>query len=291
MARYTAEESKAMEYQGADTFRIEKDGGRAQVVFLYTDEASVDGWSCHRLPGANFYTYTVDCPRGPKDPIEKCPACQAGEALSTRVFVRMLDLATGKVMIWDKPASFRKDIAGFMHYFNPLYKQKYEITRTGTGLNTKYNFQSIGDSGIDEAKYQELVNQANEVCDAYVRPIDKYEEVKARSEAAQAEQVQVEGQQGQQGQSSQQNAWGQNQAPQQGWGGQPQNGWGAPPPTQNQAPQQGWGAPQNQPPQNQPPQNQAPQQPPQQNGWTQQPPQQNGWGATPQGAWSNNPQN
>lgn len=286
MARYTAEESKAMEYQGADTFRIEKDGGRAQVVFLYTDEASVDGWSCHRLPGANFYTYTVDCPRGPKDPIEKCPACQAGEALSTRVFVRMLDLATGKVMIWDKPASFRKDIAGFMHYFNPLYKQKYEITRTGTGLNTKYNFQSIGDSGIDEAKYQELVNQANEVCDAYVRPIDKYEEVKARSEAAQAEQVQVEGQQGQQGQSSQQNAWGQNQAPQQGWGGQPQNGWGAPPPTQNQAPQQGWGAPQNQPPQNQ-----APQQPPQQNGWTQQPPQQNGWGATPQGAWSNNPQN
>ena len=282
MARYTAEESKAMEYQGADTFRIEKDGGRAQVVFLYTDEASVDGWSCHRLPGANFYTYTLDCPRGPKDPIEKCPACQAGEALSTRVFVRMLDLATSKVMIWDKPASFRKDIAGFMHYFNPLYKQKYEITRTGTGLNTKYNFQSIGDSGIDEAKYQELVNQANEVCDAYVRPIDKYEEVKARSEAAQAEQVQVEGQQGQQGQSSQQNAWGQNQAPQQGWGGQPQNGWGAPPPTQNQAPQQGWGAPQNQPPQNQPPQ---------QNGWTQQPPQQNGWGATPQGAWSNNPQN
>lgn len=278
MARYTAEESKAMEYQGADTFRIEKDGGRAQVVFLYTNEASVDGWSCHRLPGANFYTYTVDCPRGPKDPIEKCPACQAGEALSTRVFVRMLDLATGKVMIWDKPASFRKDIAGFMHYFNPLYKQKYEITRTGTGLNTKYNFQSIGDSGIDEAKYQELVNQANEVCDAYVRPIDKYEEVKARSEAAQAEQVQVEGQQGQ---SSQQNAWGQNQAPQQGWGGQPQNGWGAPPPTQNQAPQQGWGASQNQ----------TPQQPPQQNGWTQQPPQQNGWGATPQGAWSNNPQN
>lgn len=284
MARYTAEESKAMEYQGADTFRIEKDGGRAQVVFLYTNEASVDGWSCHRLPGANFYTYTVDCPRGPKDPVEKCPACQAGEALSTRVFVRMLDLATGKVMIWDKPASFRKDIAGFMHYFNPLYKQKYEITRTGTGLNTKYNFQSIGDSGIDEAKYQELVNQANEVCDAYVRPIDKYEEVKARSEAAQAEQVQVEGQQGQ---PSQQNAWGQNQAPQQGWGGQPQNGWGAPPSTQGQAPQQGWGAPQNQPPQNQSPQNQSPQQ----NGWTQQPPQQNGWGATPQGAWSNNPQN
>lgn len=282
MARYTAEESKAMEYQGAETFRIEKDGGRAQVVFLYTDESSIDGWAVHRLPGANFYTYTVDCPRGPKDPIDKCPACQAGEQLSTRVFVRMLDLASGKVMIWDKPASFRKDIAGFMHYFTPLYKQKYEITRTGTGLNTKYNFQSIGDSGIDEAKYKELVAQCDEVCNSYVRPIDKYEEIKARSEAAQAEQVQVDNQQGQ---APQQNAWGQNQAPQQGWGA-PQQGWGQP--QNQQAPTQnsGWGQPQ-----------QAPQQAPQQGGWApqgqpnQQPPQQNGWGSAPQGAWSNNPQN
>ena len=278
MARYTAEESKSMEYQGAETFRIEKDGGRAQVVFLYTDEASVDGWSCHRLPGANFYTYTVDCPRGPKDPIDKCPACQAGEALATRVFVRILDLSSGKVMIWDKPASFRKDITGFMHYFNPLYKQKYEITRSGSGLNTRYNFQSIGDSGIDEKQYAELVKQANEVCDAYVRPIDKYEEIKARSEAAQAEQVQVDNQQGQ---APQQNAWGQNQAPQAGWGAPPQQGgWGAP---QNQAPQNNW-SPQGQAPQNNwsPQQNQAPQQGQQ---------TQNGWGAPPQGAWSNNPQN
>lgn len=284
MGRYTAEESKAMEYQGADTFRIEKDGGRAQVVFLYTDESSVDGWSCHRMPGANFYIYTVDCPRGPKDPVDKCPACQAGEQLSTRVFVRMLDLASGKVMIWDKPASFRKDIAGFMHYFNPLYKQKYEITRTGTGLNTKYNFQSIGDSGITEEQYKELVKQANDVCDAYVRPIDKYEEIKARSEAAQAEQVQVEGQQGQQ--PAQQNAWGQNQAPQQA----PQQGWGAPP-----APQQGgWGQQQAAPPQQGwGQQNAAPQAAPQQGGWAPQQgaPQQGGWGSTPQGAWTQNPQN
>lgn len=282
MARYTAEESKTMEYQGADTFRIEKPGGRAQVVFLYTDEASVDGWAVHRLPGANFYTYTVDCPRGPKDPIEKCPACQAGEQLSTRVFVRMLDLATGKVMIWDKPASFRKDLAGFMHYFNPLFKQKYEITREGSGLNTKYQFQSIGDSGLTDEQYADLVNQANEVCDSYVRPIDKYEEVKARSEAAQAEQVQVENQQG----GAPQNAWAQNQAPapQQGWGApaQPQQGWGQQP---QQNPQQGWGQPQQNaaPAQNQG-WGQAPGAQPQQN----QQPQQN-WG-TQQGAWTQNPQ-
>lgn len=281
MGRYTAEESKAMEYQGAETFRIEQDGGRKQVVLLYTDESSVDGWAVHRLPGANFYTYTVDCPRGPKDPIEKCPACQAGEQLHTRVFVRMLDCATGKVMIWDKPASYRKELAGLIHYHNPLYKQKVEITRTGTGLNTKYSIMPIGDSGITEEKYAELVASCDEVCGNYIRPIEKYDEVKARSEAAQAEQVQVEGQQGQQ---PQQNAWAQNQAPQAGWGGVPQQGgWGAPP-----APQQnGWGQ-QAAPAQ---PQNQQAQ--PQQGGWAPQgqQPQQNGWGSAPQGAWSQNPQN
>lgn len=270
MARYTAEESKTMEYQGAETFRIEKDGGRAQIVFLYTDEKSVDGWAVHRLPGANFYTYTVDCPRGPKDPVDKCPACLEGKELSTRVFVRMLDLASGKVMIWDKPASYRKELAGLMHYHNPLYKQKMEITREGMGLNTKYRVMPIGDSGISEEEYQKLVAQCDEVCDNYVRPIDKYEEVKARSEAAQNEQVQVENQQ-----APQQNAWGQNQPAQ-----NPQQGWGAP----QQNPQQGWGqAPQPAP-------QQAPQQPANNApGWGQAP-QQQGWAQPPQnqGGWSQN---
>lgn len=276
MARYTAEDSKSMEYQGTDTFRIEKDGGRAQVVFLYEGPETVDGWSVHRLPGANYYTYTVDCPRRPKDPVDMCPACKEGQPLSTRIFVRMLDLATGKIMIWDKPSSFRQDIVGFMHYFPCLYKQKYEITRNGTGLNTKYNFQSIGDSGITPEQYQEYLQQCDEACNTYVRPIEKYEEVKARSEAAQNEQVQVDNQSNNAPQNA---AWGQNQAPQQnnqGWGQAPQQnqGWGQAP-----AQNQGWG-----------------QTPPQNQGWGQQnnqAPQQNnqGWGQTPPGAWSQNPQN
>ena len=51
------------------------------------------------------------------------------------------------------------------------------------------------------------------------------------------------------------------------------------PPVQQSAPQQGgWGAPQQQAPQGQ------------QGGWAPQG-QQGGWGSTPQGAWTNNPQN
>lgn len=261
MGRYNANEAKTMEYQGADVFRLQP-GARSKVVFLYTDENSIDGWACHRLENASHYTFTVDCARGPKDPLEKCPACADGAPVYTRVFVRLLEVETGKILIWDKPASFRKELAAKMRYFNPLYTKVFEITRNGSGLNTKYDMQSLeGNSGIDEKKYKELLQKAEEACANYVRPADKYEEIKLRCEQGEAEQVQVTD-------NNQQNNWGQPQ--QGGWGQPPQNQQSAPP--QNQ---QGWGQ---QPPQGnaQPPQqNQGWGQPPQQGGWGQQPPQNN----------------
>jgi hypothetical protein len=186
----------------------------------------------------------------------------------------LLEVDTGKILIWDKPASFRKELAAKMRYFNPLYSKVFEITRNGSGLNTRYDMQSLeGSSGIDEAKYQELLQKAEEACANYVRPADKYEEIKLRCAQGEAEQVQVND-------NNQQNSWGQ---PQQGGWGQPQNqqgGWGQPA-AQNQGwgqqlqNQQGW---EQQPPQNnsQPSaQNQGWSQPPQQGGWGQQPPQNN----------------
>lgn len=256
MGRYNATEAKTMEYQGADTFRLQP-GARSKVVFLYTDEQSIDGWACHRLENASHYTFTIDCARGPKDPIDKCPGCADGAPVYTRVLVRLLEVETGKILIWDKPASFRKELAAKMRYFNPLYTKVFEITRNGSGLNTRYDMQSLeGSSNITEEQYAELVQKAEDACNNYVRPADKYEEIKVRCEQGEAEQVQVTDN----GQAN----WGQ---PQQGWGQPQQGGWGQPPQGQPQqgAPQnqQGWG------------------QPPQQGGWGQ-PPQQGGWGQPPQ---------
>lgn len=276
MGRYNATEAKTMEYQGADTFRLQP-GARSKVVFLYTDEQSIDGWACHRLENASHYTFTIDCARGPKDPIDKCPGCADGAPVYTRVLVRLLEVETGKILIWDKPASFRKELAAKMRYFNPLYAKVFEITRNGSGLNTKYDMQSLeGSSNITEEQYAELVQKAEDACNNYVRPADKYAEIKVRCEQGEEEQVQVTD-------NSQAN-WGQ---PQQGWGQPPQQGgWGQPP--------------QGQPPQNVPQNQQGWGQPPQQNqqGWAQQPPQQGqpqaqqGWGQPPQqGGWGQPPQN
>ena len=215
MARYNATTAKAYESTGGSSFRIQNDGEKVRVVFLYDGPDSIDGWAVHRFFGKNYYTYTVDCARGPKDPIEKCPACAAGEQIQTRLFVRLLNLNTNEVTIWDRASSFRRELIGFMEYFNPLYGRVYEITRRGTGINTTYQFQSLGESGITEEQYKEYVEKANAAAEEYVRPPEAFAQAKSAQDNAQkeeeAEGVQVSG-----------------NAPAQGaWGAPPQGAWGA----------------------------------------------------------------
>lgn len=184
MAKYEASQVGSFESTRGNTFRLEKDGDKIRVVFLYADPHSIDGWACHRFQKPTGYTHVVDCPRSPKDPLDKCPACADKNQLYTRIFVRMLNLTTNEVTIWDRASSFRKDLTGFMEYFNPLYGKIYEITRRGSGLQTQYTYQSLGDSGITEEKYKELLVRADEVANDYVRPIDSYQTVLADWQSA-----------------------------------------------------------------------------------------------------------
>lgn len=239
MAKYTSKEASSMESSGGSGFRLAKDGDRARVVFLYEGPESIDGWSCHRYTRPSGYTSVLDCPRSPKDPLDNCPACKAGDQLYTRIFVRMLNLTTNEVTVWDRGSSFRKDLVGFMEYFKPLYSQVYEITRRGSGLQTQYQYQSIGNSDIKPEQYAELAKQADEKAAEYVLPIEQYASVKtawetAKSESAE-EQVNVQNTNTGWGQPPQNQSWGQppqnvpqnwGQAPQGNWGQPPQGGWG-----------------------------------------------------------------
>lgn len=294
MAKYTANTASSVEAGGGSGFRIAKDGERVKVVFLYSDPSSIDGWACHRFTKPNGVTTVVDCPRSPKDPIDVCPACKAKQQLYTRIFVRMLNLNTNEVTIWDKASSFRRDLVGFMEYFNPLYSRVYEITRRGTGLQTTYQFQSLNESGITPERYEELVQEADKFAENYVRPIESYESVvndwEIAKEKQKEDEVNVSGNQQAPG------AWG--QPPQGNWGQQPPQNWG-----QQPAPQPGWGqqspqnTPQNTPPQNwgQPPQGNPSTGTPQENPSTNPPqstaPQNIPQNTPPQGNWGQPPQN
>lgn len=278
MAKYTAESAVSFESSGGDSFRLQKDGDKARVVFLYAGPESIDGWACHRFQrGQRGYTYTVDCPRSPKDPLDACPACADKQALYTRIMVRMLNLATGKVTIWDRASSFRKDLVGFMEYFNPLYSKVYEITRRGSGLQTQYSYQSLNDSGLTPEQYEEYVKQADEEASNYVRPIEQYQTILGQCAAAAEEEakegVQVDNSQGAWGQPPMQGAWGQPPQAQGQWGQPPQAPWNQQAPAQIPMPN---GTPVQTPPPA--PATQTP------------PPAQGQWGQPAQGNWGQNPQ-
>lgn len=280
MAKYSADTASALEMGGGAGFRLKSDGEKARVVFLYEGPSSIDGWAVHRFTKPNGATTVVDCPRSPKDPVDKCPACKDHAQLYTRIYVRMLNLATNEVTVWDRAASFRKDLTGFMEYFNPLYSKVYEITRRGSGLQTTYTYQSLNDSGLTPEQYKEFAEKADEFASSLIRPADSYETVHldwlAAQEQAEKEQVNV-------GQQAAPGAWGPAPTPQAGgWGQAPQapapqpGGWGQAP---TQAPPAGnWGQAPAQAPQAAPAPAPAPQAPPAGN-WGQ-PPQ--GWGQTPQ---------
>lgn len=265
MGMYKASEAKQHEFQSADTFRLEKSGDRAQVVFLYTDESSIDGYTCHRIQNAKYYTYTVDCCKAEKG---ECPACADNVPQSNRIFVKMLDLSSNKVVLWDRASGFRQTLEGFIHYFKPLYGQKYEITKQGEKLKTTYTFQSIGDSGITEKDYKAYLAKADEAIETYVRPAESYEDVKNKVDKSKAEALEPV--------AAPQNSWG--------VGAQPvaTQTWNQSAPQQMPQAQQGWNQ-------------QAAQ--PQTTGWSQTPPQaavptQTGWnqqGAPVQNGWSQAP--
>lgn len=277
MAKYSADTASALEMGGGAGFRLKSDNEKARVVFLYEGPSSIDGWAVHRFTKPNGATTVVDCPRSPKDPVDMCPACKAHAQLYTRIYVRMLNLATNEVTVWDRAASFRKDLTGFMEYFNPLYSKVYEITRRGSGLQTTYTYQSLNDSGLTKEQYEEYSARADEFASTLIRPSDSFENVYqdwlAAKEAAENEQVNV-------GQQAAPGAWGPapGAAAPGNWGQAPQapapqaGGWGqapAAPPAGN------WG----QAPTQAPPAAPAPQSAPPAGNWGQ-PPQ--GWGQNPQ---------
>jgi hypothetical protein len=217
MAKYTAAEASANESRGGDGFRLKKDGDRAKVVFLYEGPETIDGWACHRFEDVNYVPYTMDCPRSPKVPIEDCPACKDGVGIKTRIMVKMLNLDTNQVEVWDKPAGFRQELVGMMEYFKPLYSKVYEIVRRGAKTETKYQFQSLSDSGLTPEQYKEYSEKGDAAAEEYVQPVDQYVAIlaKCKSASAQKEKDQVvDMSQG---------------APQGAWGQPPQGAWGQPP--------------------------------------------------------------
>ena len=131
-------------------FSLKNDGEEAIVRIMCDSMADLEIMTVHPITvGASaFPNRQVNCLRDPREPLEMCPLCAAGEKVKQKVFIRMLqyDPVTreAKPVVWDRVASiFAPKIKSFLDNYGPLSHIMCKIIRHGTGKSTLLSLLSL----------------------------------------------------------------------------------------------------------------------------------------------------
>lgn len=142
-------------------FSLKNDGDEAIVRIMCDSMSDLEIMTVHpiTLGASSFPNRQVNCLRDPRDPMDLCPLCAAGESVKQKVFIRMLqyDPATKqpKAVVWDRVASvFAPMIKSYLDNYGPLSHIMCKIIRHGTGKQTKYDIvPNINPQEYNETNY------------------------------------------------------------------------------------------------------------------------------------------
>ncbi len=142
-------------------FSLKGDGDEAIVRIMCDSMSDLEIMTVHPITvgASSFPNRQVNCLRDPRDPLEMCPLCAAGEKVRQKVFIRMIqyDPVTkeGHAVVWDRVASvFAPKIKSFIDNYGPLSHIMCKIIRHGTGKNTQYDIvPNINPQEFNEVNY------------------------------------------------------------------------------------------------------------------------------------------
>lgn len=100
-----------------------------------------------RVGNVNFDNRYVNCIRTANEPLEQCPLCSAGVDVKERLFVKVIayneQTHEAQACIWDLPtkgqANWVQRFKNYLDNYGPLSNIFCKATRTGKGLDTKYD--------------------------------------------------------------------------------------------------------------------------------------------------------
>ena len=123
-----------------------KDGEEAIVRIMCDSINELDILTVHPITVGNstFPNRQVNCLRDPREPLEQCPLCSAGNKVKQKVFIKMIkyDPITGEPspVVWDRPAyKLVPTIKKYIDEYGPLSNIICKIARTGSKYDTVYN--------------------------------------------------------------------------------------------------------------------------------------------------------
>lgn len=142
---YVETEKTSGNSDGVGFFTL-KDGEEAIVRIMCDSINELDILTVHPITIGNssFPNRQVNCLRDPREPLEQCPLCSAGNKVKQKVFIKMIryDPVTGEpsAVVWDRPAyKLVPTIKKYIDEYGPLSNIICKIARTGSKYDTVYN--------------------------------------------------------------------------------------------------------------------------------------------------------
>lgn len=141
MARVTFEEATEMQRSQnsnyVESFALKNDGDEAIVRFMHDDVASFDIVTTHSVT-INGKFRSVNCLRGPRDPMENCPLCATGANTQNVMFIHLIEYIRddqGNIVpvpkVWSRSLSYATRIKSLINEYGPLSQCLFKIHRNG----------------------------------------------------------------------------------------------------------------------------------------------------------------
>lgn len=142
------ETAKKSKFQKVGYFKLDNDGDTAVVRFAYSTPKEFMLADVHTVEVDGRYKRVVCLREDGNEPISNCPLCEAGEKLSKKFYVKLIEytkdeqgnvVATPKV--WERPRAFADDLASkFEEYGEPLSNHIFKIKRRGAKGDMKTTY-------------------------------------------------------------------------------------------------------------------------------------------------------
>lgn len=134
---------------GGGFFSLKNDKDVATVRFMYNTIDDVEGFAVHEIEVDGKKRY-VNCLREYNQPIDDCPLCAANSRVIAKIFVKLYDVESGEVKIWDRGKTFFSKLSSLCARYNPLVSTPFEIERNGKkgDTNTTYETYALNTDDI-----------------------------------------------------------------------------------------------------------------------------------------------
>ena len=150
MARISFETSQATSStntSGVGFFNLKNNGDEAIVRIMHDSVNDFDILTTHNVNIGGKYR-KVSCLRDPRDPIDNCPLCAAGQSIAQRFFIHMVqyDNVDGqivpKAVVWERTANeYGKKLKSMIDEYGPLSDCIFKVKRNGAAGYMKTTYE------------------------------------------------------------------------------------------------------------------------------------------------------